>query len=125
MEDSTGSQLPTLPDNCAALEENAVDRMQIYQNVLNTYSSAQKAGKKVELPPSIDKIAGILQEVPDKFMLPVIELVVACEYEPKVLEAVQKLFRERGLAGKPASKSPQARSESPKELMASLGQATD
>jgi len=102
-----------------------VDRMQVYQNVLNTYSNAQKAGKKVELPPSIDKVVGILQEVPDRFILPVVELVVACEYEPKVLEAVQKLFRERGLTGKPVSKSQQARSGSPKELMASLHQATD
>ena len=100
-----------------------MERMQIYQHVLNTYSNAQKAGKKVELPPSIDKIVGILQDIPDKYVLAVTELVVSCEYEPKVLEAVTKLFRERGLTGKPASKSPQ--SESPKELMASLGSATD
>lgn len=103
-----------------------MERMQIYQHVLNTYSGAQKAGKKVDLPPSIDKIVGVLAEMPDKYVLPVVELIVACEHEPKVLEAVQKLFRERGLSGKPASKSPQQpQSESPKELMASLGSATE
>ncbi len=102
-----------------------MERMQIYQHVLNTYSNAQKAGKKVELPPSIDKIVGILQEMPDKYVLSVIELIVCCEHEPKVLESVQKLFRERGLTGKPAPKSPQGQSESPKELMASLGSASN
>ena len=103
-----------------------MDRMQIYQHVLNTYSTAQKAGKKVELPPSIDKYVGFLSEMPDKYILPVTELIVACEHEPKVLEAVQKLFRERGLSGKPASKSPPpAQSESPKELMASFRSAAE
>ncbi len=101
-----------------------MERMQIYQHVLSTYSNAQKAGKKVELPPSIDKVVGILQEVPDKYIQQAIEIVVACEHESKLLEAMQKLFRERGLTGKPVSKSAQ-QSESPRELMASLGSATD
>ncbi len=78
--------------------------MQIYQHVLNTYSSAQKANKGVELPPSIDKIVGILQDVPDKFVLPVVELIVACEHEPRLMESVNKLLRERGLTGKPVAK---------------------
>jgi hypothetical protein len=76
-----------------------VDRMQIYQHVLNAYSSAQKAGKKIELPPSIDKIAQILSEVPDNQVVPVITLVVTCEQDARVLEALNKLMRERGLSG--------------------------
>ena len=96
-----------------------MDRMQIYQHVLNTYSNAQKAGKKVELPPSIDKIVAILSEVPDKYVLPVVEIVVSCEHEAKVLEAMQKLFRERGLSGKP-TKGSQSQADTARELMHSL-----
>jgi len=96
-----------------------VDRMQIYQHVLSTYANAQKSGKKLELPPSIDKIVGFLQEIPDTQVLPVITLVVACECDSRVLEAMHKLFRERGLTAKPAApKSQQARG--PAELMATL-----
>ena len=104
-----------------------MERMQVYQHVLNTYATAQKAGKRIELPSSIDKFVGVLQEMPDKYVLPVIELVVTCEYEPKVLEAVHKLFRERGLTGKPAagkSPQPQRESQSPRELITTLGTAT-
>jgi hypothetical protein len=98
--------------------------MQIYQHVLTTYANAQKGGKKVDLPPSIDKIVGVLAEIPDNQILPVITMVVSCEQDPRVHEAIQKLFRERGLAGKPAAtKSSQARS--PGELMATLGSATE
>lgn len=98
-----------------------MDRMQIYQHVLNSYVSAQKSGKKVDLPPSVDKIVGILQEVPDKHILHVIEMLVACESEPKVLEAMQKLFRERGLGGKAGTKS-QSHSDSGKDLVGSASE---
>jgi hypothetical protein len=101
-----------------------LDRMQIYQHVLTTYANAQKSGKKPELPASIDKIVGYLQELPDAQILPVISMVVACECDPRVLEAMQKLFRERGLTAKPAApKSQQARG--PAELMATLASSED
>lgn len=80
-----------------------MDRMQIYQHVLTTYSNAQKSGKKVDLPPSIDKIVGVLSEVPDSQVLPVITMVVTCEQDGRVLDALQKLMKERGLSGGKAS----------------------
>jgi hypothetical protein len=73
--------------------------MQIYQHVLNAYMSAQKSGKKVELPASIDKIVQILSEVPDSQVVPVITLIVTCEQDARVLDAVHKLMRDRGLVG--------------------------
>jgi len=76
--------------------------MQIYQHVLTAYANAQKGPKKVELPPSVDKIVSILSEVPDQNVVPIINMVVNCASDPRVLEAVHKLFKERGLAGKPA-----------------------
>lgn len=100
-----------------------MERMQIYQHVLSAYASAQKGPKKLELPPSVDKIVAILSEVPDNMVQPIINLIVTCEQEPRVLDALHKLLRERGLAGKPASKSGQ--SQSPRDLMASLGSAAE
>ncbi len=99
-----------------------MDRMQIYQHVLTAYANAQKGPKKVELPPSVDKIVSILAEVPDQNVVPIINLVVNCESEPKVLEAVHKLFKERGLAGKPAAAKGGKADES-KELISSYGQS--
>lgn len=101
-----------------------MERMQIYQHVLGAYSQAQKGSKGIELPPSLDKIVQILSDLPDNQVVPIINLVVACEQDHRVWEALQKLIRERGLAGKPASnKSPQAKS--PHELISSLGSAAE
>lgn len=89
--------------------------MQIYQHVLSAYANAQKGPKKIELPPSVDKIVAVLSEIPDNQVVPVINLVVTCEQDGKVLDAVQKLFKERGLAGKTGPKS----SSQARELSAS------
>jgi len=98
--------------------------MQIYQHVLNTYSNGQKGGKKIELPTSMDKIVQILSEIPDNQILPVIQMVVTCEVDPRVLDAVQKLFKDRALTGKPpAAAKPPSAAKNPPELMATLGNA--
>ena len=100
-----------------------MERMQIYQHVLTAYANAQKGPRKVELPPSVDKIVSILSEIPDQNIVPVINLVVNCETEPRVLEAVHRLFKERGLAGKPAGKG--GKGDESRELAASYGQSND
>lgn len=101
--------------------------MQIYQHVLNAYASGQKGGKKLEFPASVDKVVQILSEIPDNQVLPIINLVVTCETDPRVLDAVHKLFKDRGLTGKPqpTKTAPPAASKSPPELMASLGSASE
>lgn len=99
-----------------------MDRMQIYQNLLNAYASAQKAGKDVDLPPSIDKMVGILESLPEGQVMPVISLLVTCEYDRETWEALMKLFKERGLSGKqhPKKNSTRKPRSSPKELIDQL-----